>query len=104
MKTVRFKKTFKYSPDGKSNAQAARGDVRELSEELAASAVRSGAGVIVDLDAEKAAVDEAERAEAEKAKENEINLDLDEDPKGDGKTAPKEDKSVKPAEDKGAKD
>ena len=66
--------------------------------------MRSGAGVVVDLDAEKAAVEAKKADQDAKDAANEANLDLV-DPantvgSGDGKTGPIEDKSVSPSEDK----
>ena len=98
METVRFKKVFKFSPDGKSTTIAKAGDVHEVSDEIAASVTKSGAGVVVDLPAEKAEADEQKAADAEKAEKEKVDLTLA--PKGDGKKGPAEDKSAKPGADK----
>ena len=108
MPTVRFNKAFRYHPRGMAGVTVKRGDIAEVSDEIAASAVRSGAGVEVDLDAEKAVVEAEKKQQAAKEAANEANLDLV-DPantvgSGDGKTGPIEDKSVSPSEDKADED
>ncbi len=113
MQTVRFKKKFKYSTDGLHAETASVGDVIELSDELAASAVKSGAGEVVDLEAEQSAHENEVSKAAEKAESEKVDVSLQPEDAPDGmsdlndaltdeagKTASPEDKSVGPAEDK----
>lgn len=102
METVRFKRVFKYSTKGHDTVLAKPGDVADVSDEIAASVVKSGAGEVVDLEAEKSAHENEVSKAAEKAEAEKVDLTLgDEAPKGDGKKGSPEDKSAKPGDDKG---
>lgn len=100
MPTVRFKRAFRYHPKGKAGVTVKQGDVVDVSDAVAKSAVESGAGTVLDLAAEKAEKEEVAAEKAKKAAAEEVELDLKPEAEGDGKTAPPEDKSMDPAEDK----
>ncbi len=99
MPRVRFKKAFKYSPDGKSTTVAQRGDEADVSEAVAKSILMTESGVLID-EPEEATDPTADEVEAARAKALEDEKAAAADSAGAGKTGPSEDKSVKPADDK----